>query len=576
MGKGLTFHNAGSDFYYAAGMLSKLSGTPEPLVWAKRLAYRYVETRDPKTGLGGYQFSQCQSAWCDDVGKIRGDRAQYQYGDDFKGHRVVEGTLFPCYGDTPEVEPQVGRLLLGEQLGDAGRDFTRWVVEELTAWGKSAYRKKDNTFIPMLTDGTSMEGYVCKKDGYFGPKGRVLRAGHPGPAHLWLYAWAFRQSRDAFLWEMARNIAQGNGWGDIGETPQTRTGAAIPEQPGRSVPDHRVAGIAPCRRERRLSGAGPGHRAEHPEAARATRLVRAQPAAPVLPVGQQRSAGSAAPGGGAAGKAGSGPGLHRRCAVLPCRIRRADDPQLRYRYHLQKNSAIVRSTMRLNRSGRVRMVAWATLLTSWTVMEAAGAGPLRVHPTNPRYFTDFERRDLVVAAGEMGFYVSIMLFDSWSVEHRGTWKGHPFHASNNVNGINGDPDNNGVGIETHTLKIPAVTKLQEAYARKVVDTVNDLDNVLYEISNESEYGADWHNHFARVIQEYETEETQASPGGDHRRRPHQRRALPWPADWISPNEVDRSAGERRTKGCHYRHGPHRTRQTAPGCGGVSCEGTILS
>ncbi len=227
-GQGLTFHNAGSDLCYAAGLLSKLGGTPEPAVWAKRLAHRYVETRDPKTGLGGYQFSQCQSAWCDDVGKIRGDRAQYQYGADFPGHRVVEGTLFPCYGNTPEVEPQVARLLLGDQLGGAGRDFTRWAVEELTAWGKSAYRAKDNTFIPMLTDGTSMEGYVCKKDGYFGPKGRVLRAGHPGPAHLWIYAWAFRQSREAFLWEMARNIAQGNGWGDIGATPQTQPALHFP------------------------------------------------------------------------------------------------------------------------------------------------------------------------------------------------------------------------------------------------------------------------------------------------------------------------------------------------------------
>ncbi len=230
-GKGLTFHNAGSDFYFAAGMLSKLSSVTDPLVWAKRLAHRYVETRDPKTGLGGYQFSQCQDAWCDDVGKIRGDRAQYQYGDDFKGHRVVEGTLFPCYGDTPEVEPQVGGLLLGDRLGEAGRDFTRWVVEELTAWGKSAYRKKDNAFIPMLTDGTSMEGYVCKKDGYFGPKGRVLRAGHPGPAHFWLYAWAFRQSKDAFLWEMARNFAQGNGWGDIGATPEGGAVLRFPNDP---------------------------------------------------------------------------------------------------------------------------------------------------------------------------------------------------------------------------------------------------------------------------------------------------------------------------------------------------------
>lgn len=227
-GQGLTFHNAGSDFYYAAGMLSKLHGASEPLVWAKRLAHRYVETRDPKTGLGGFQFSQCQTAWCDDVGKIRGDRALYQYGDDFKGHRVVEGTLFPCYGDTPEVEPQVSRLLLGEQVGDAGRDFTQWAVEEMTAWGKSAYRKEDNAFIPMLTDGTSMEGYVCKKDGYFGPKGRVLRAGHPGPAHLWVYALAFRLSRDEFLWEMARNIARGNGWGDIGGTSRAEPSLRFP------------------------------------------------------------------------------------------------------------------------------------------------------------------------------------------------------------------------------------------------------------------------------------------------------------------------------------------------------------
>lgn len=227
-GKGLTFHNAGSDFYYSAGMLTKLSGDTAPLVWAKRLSHRYVETRDPKTGLEGYQFSQSASAWCDNVGKVLGDRAQYQYGDDFKGHHVVEGTLFPCYGDTPQTEPQAGRLLLGEALGEAGRDFTREAVEELTAWGKAAYRAKDNTFIPMLTDGTSMEGYVCKKDGYFGPKGRVLKAGHPGADHLWVYAMAFRMSGDTYLWEMARNIARGNGWGDIGKTAKATPSLTFP------------------------------------------------------------------------------------------------------------------------------------------------------------------------------------------------------------------------------------------------------------------------------------------------------------------------------------------------------------
>ncbi len=35
------------------------------------------------------------------------------------------------------------------------------------------------------------------------------------------------------------------------------------------------------------------------------------------------------------------------------------------------------------------MMMSLTLLISWTVVEATpAAGPLRVHPTNPRYFTD--------------------------------------------------------------------------------------------------------------------------------------------------------------------------------------------
>ena len=219
-GKGLTFQNAGSDLYYAAGVLSALSGQKEPLVWSKRLAHRYVETRNPKTGLGGYQFSQA-NAMCDELRhpELRGDRAQYQYGADFPGHFVVEGTLFPAYGDTPAVSIRICQLMLAEKLATDGREFLRWAVEEMTAWGKAAYRAKDNSFIPMLTDGTSMEGYVCKKDGYFGPKGRVLHAGRAQAAHMWAYCLAYRLSGDPFMWEMARNIARGNQLGDLGAAP---------------------------------------------------------------------------------------------------------------------------------------------------------------------------------------------------------------------------------------------------------------------------------------------------------------------------------------------------------------------
>ena len=69
----------------------------------------------------------------------------------------------------------------------------------------------------MLTDGTSMEGYVCKKDGYFGPKGRVLKAGRAGEMDFWTYALAYRTTGDQFMWEMACSIAKHNGWGDIGQ-----------------------------------------------------------------------------------------------------------------------------------------------------------------------------------------------------------------------------------------------------------------------------------------------------------------------------------------------------------------------
>lgn len=219
-GQGLTFQNAGSDLFYAAAVLSQLSGQKEPLVWSKRLAHRYVETRNPKTGLGGYQFSQ-MNAMCDELKhpELRGDRAQYQYGADFPGHLVVEGTLFPTYGDTPAVPERICQLKLAEKLGADGKEFLQWAVEEMTAWGKAAYRTNDNAFVPMLTDGTSMEGYVCKKNGYFGPKGRVLHAGRAQAQHLWAYCLAYRLSGDPFMWEMARNIARGNQLGDLGAAP---------------------------------------------------------------------------------------------------------------------------------------------------------------------------------------------------------------------------------------------------------------------------------------------------------------------------------------------------------------------
>lgn len=160
---------------------------------------------------------------------------------------------------------------------------------------------------------------------------------------------------------------------------------------------------------------------------------------------------------------------------------------------------------------------------------------------NQAYFD--RMRERVIQAGDRGMYVSIMLFDGWAIEDKGLgggnpWLAHPFNASNNINGINGDPNNDNQGHEVHSMQIPAVTALQEAYVRKVIDTVNDLDNVLYEISNESHGGSwDWQYHMINFIKDYQNTLPQQHPVG---------MTVPWPggdnsvlfnspADWISPN-----------------------------------------
>jgi hypothetical protein len=101
------------------------------------------------------------------------------------------------------------------------------------------------------------------------------------------------------------------------------------------------------------------------------------------------------------------------------------------------------------------------------------------------------------------------LFNGWSVEAKefmraNPWSGHPFKSSNNINGINGDTNGDGYGNETQTLAIPAVTALQEAYVRAVINSVNDLDNIIYEISNESDATGDsWQQHMIDYVRAYE-------------------------------------------------------------------------
>ena len=169
---------------------------------------------------------------------------------------------------------------------------------------------------------------------------------------------------------------------------------------------------------------------------------------------------------------------------------------------------------------------------------------------NPEYFERLRSR--VIAAGDRGIYVSVMLFQGWSIYSHGygnPWPVHPFNKANNINGIDGDADDDGEGKEVHTLQVPAVTRLQEAYVRKVVDTVNDLENVLYEITNETAiFSKDWQYHIVRFIKEYEATKPKQHPVGmtafDSGGAGSMQALLDSPADWISPQN-DGTAGDFR-------------------------------
>lgn len=162
---------------------------------------------------------------------------------------------------------------------------------------------------------------------------------------------------------------------------------------------------------------------------------------------------------------------------------------------------------------------------------------------NQAYFDRLRER--VIRLGNAGIYVDVMLFQGWSIArpNGGTagnpWAYHPFNAANNINGINGDTNSDGSGYETRATSFTAVYNLQKAYVAKVLDTLNDLDNVLYEIANEEATASlPWQQALVDYIKSYEAGKPKQHPVGI---------TVPYPGgsnsalyaistiDWLSPN-----------------------------------------
>jgi glucose/arabinose dehydrogenase len=186
-----------------------------------------------------------------------------------------------------------------------------------------------------------------------------------------------------------------------------------------------------------------------------------------------------------------------------------------------------------------------------TIYERTGPGKAR--DGEPKYDLNrfnkvfFERvRARVKAAGDRGIYVAVVFFAGDNVVDTGgneNWPLHPYHKDNNVNGINGDPNGDGQGRECYRLQMPAITALQEAYVKNVVETVGDLDNVIWEVGNELPGTWEFANRVARVVKNHERTRPKQHLIGISTfadARPPMRDFGDTPADWLTP---DTSSGD---------------------------------
>lgn len=216
----------------------------------------------------------------------------------------------------------------------------------------------------------------------------------------------------------------------------------------------------------------------------------------------------------------------------------------------------------MHRNGHNFMRMWMfeqPLMASWTAdtifiepLPFARTGPgvandgnpkFNLEKYNPAYFSRLRKR--VIEAGRKNIYVSVMLFQGWCLDRTKFGVGNPFpflpyHIDNNINGIDAPETTEDFDDRPslHSMMIsPDLLRVQEEYVKKVISTLNDLDNVLYEVINEG--GATgWQYHIINLIKQTEKAMPKQHPVGmTHRGDPKQPNQVLFdsPADWISPN-----------------------------------------
>lgn len=139
-----------------------------------------------------------------------------------------------------------------------------------------------------------------------------------------------------------------------------------------------------------------------------------------------------------------------------------------------------------------------------------GGPKFDVTQVNPAYLQRLRERS--IAAGQKGIYCQISLFQ-WREEAAVVptpngvffFTRNALHAQNNINGINGDTNGDGNGSEIQIETNSATTNIQKSYLRQIIDYLNDLDNIFWEVAIEGPTtGLSWRNEMINYIHSYES------------------------------------------------------------------------
>jgi hypothetical protein len=120
------------------------------------------------------------------------------------------------------------------------------------------------------------------------------------------------------------------------------------------------------------------------------------------------------------------------------------------------------------------------------------------------------------ALDNAGIFVGVYLFTGEFLNsYRCSGDGYPFTGANNINGIDDGYASGRKGKGSVTMTAPnAITAFQDAFVEKTIDTLNDLPNVLWMVSEEAPQDSTWwNNHQIAHIRAYESHKAHQHPIG---------------------------------------------------------------